>query len=82
MMVIAETLDGDVGIGRTVRLLGGQRTLHRRIRSRLDAHDLLRMGLPGYAAYSGDRDSRFQSIAIIQSGDRDNTRRGFSAGAS
>lgn len=48
-MTIAETLDEDVSLSRTVRLLGGQRTLHRRIRSRLEAHDLLRIGLPGHA---------------------------------
>jgi len=32
-----------------VELLGGRRTLHRRVRSRLEAHDLLREGLPGHA---------------------------------
>lgn len=49
MMTFTEMTDEEVGVGRTVRLLGGQRTLHRRIRSRLDAHDLLREGLPGHA---------------------------------
>ncbi len=36
-------------VSRTVDLLGGQRTLHRLVRSRLEAHDLLRDGLPGHA---------------------------------
>jgi putative toxin-antitoxin system antitoxin component (TIGR02293 family) len=39
----------DVEIRRTVELLGGRRTLHRQVRSRLEAHDLLREGLPGHA---------------------------------
>lgn len=39
----------DVEIGRTVALLGGRRTLHRHVRNRLDAHDLLQDGLPGHA---------------------------------
>ena len=48
-MAISGPSDEDVGVGRTVRLLGGQHTLHRRVRSRLEAHDLLREGLPGHA---------------------------------
>ena len=39
----------DVALSRTVELLGGQRTLHRAVRSRLEAHDLLQDGLPGHA---------------------------------
>ena len=39
----------DGGIGRTVALLGGRRALHRRVSNRLEAHDLLREGLPGHA---------------------------------
>jgi putative toxin-antitoxin system antitoxin component (TIGR02293 family) len=39
----------DADTGRTVDLLGGRRTLHRAIGSRLDAHDLLQDGLPGHA---------------------------------
>ena len=39
----------DVKISRTVELLGGRRTLHRLVRSRLEAHDLIQKGLPGYA---------------------------------
>jgi putative toxin-antitoxin system antitoxin component (TIGR02293 family) len=39
----------DVEISRTVELLGGRRILHRPIRSRLEAHDLLQKGLPGHA---------------------------------
>jgi putative toxin-antitoxin system antitoxin component (TIGR02293 family) len=39
----------DVAINRTVELLGGRRTLHRPVRSRLEAHDLLQKGLPGHA---------------------------------
>jgi len=39
----------DVEISRTVELLGGRRILHRPIRSRLEAHDLLQKGLPGQA---------------------------------
>jgi len=39
----------DTEVGRTVELLGGRRTLHRHVRSRLDAHDLLQDGLPGRA---------------------------------
>jgi len=37
----------DTEIKRTVRLLGGEKVLNRAVRSRLDAHDLLRAGLPG-----------------------------------
>ena len=37
----------DREIGRTVKLLGGQRALRRPVRTRLDAHDLLQRGLPG-----------------------------------
>lgn len=48
-MAPAEPTFEDVEIGRTVELLGGRRTLHRRVRSRLEAHDLLQEGLPGHA---------------------------------
>src|SRR5665213_1344020 len=48
-MAIAEAAIEDVTISRTVELLGGPRTLHRRVRSRLEAHDLLQQGLPGHA---------------------------------
>ena len=47
-MTLAERGTEDADIGRTVKLLGGQRILHRRVRSRLEAHDLLREGLPGH----------------------------------
>ncbi len=40
--------EADIDVGRTVSLLGGRRTLRRAVRSRLDAHDLLRKGLPGH----------------------------------
>jgi putative toxin-antitoxin system antitoxin component (TIGR02293 family) len=36
----------DNGISRAAALLGGRRTLHRSVRSRLEAHDLLAQGLP------------------------------------
>ena len=48
-MALAESNIQDIEIGRTVELLGGRRTLHRSIHSRLEAHDLLQKGLPGYA---------------------------------
>ena len=48
-MAVTEQAVEDAGIGRTVKLLGGRRTLHRVVRTRLDAHDLLREGLPGHA---------------------------------
>jgi putative toxin-antitoxin system antitoxin component (TIGR02293 family) len=48
-MAQAEPTIEDVAISRTVALLGGRRTLHRPIRSRLEAHDLLQEGLPGHA---------------------------------
>jgi putative toxin-antitoxin system antitoxin component (TIGR02293 family) len=48
-MALAEAANEDVGISRTVALLGGRRTLHRSVRSRLEAHDLLQDGLPGHA---------------------------------
>ncbi|HTW71259.1 MAG TPA: antitoxin Xre/MbcA/ParS toxin-binding domain-containing protein [Acetobacteraceae bacterium] len=48
-MALAETGAEDVAISRTAALLGGRRTLHRRIRTRLEAHDLLRHGLPAQA---------------------------------
>lgn len=45
----AEPTIEDVAISRTVELLGGRRTLHRLVRNRLEAHDLLQEGLPGHA---------------------------------
>lgn len=48
-MTHAEHAVEDAGIRRTVDLLGGRRTLHRQVRSRLEVHDLLREGLPGRA---------------------------------
>ena len=48
-MTLAEPKIEDVELGRTVALLGGKRTLHRAIHSRLEAHDLLKRGLPGHA---------------------------------
>ncbi len=39
----------DTEINRTVQLLGGRRTLHRSVHSRLEVHDLLQEGLPGDA---------------------------------
>jgi putative toxin-antitoxin system antitoxin component (TIGR02293 family) len=48
-MALAEPTIEDTAIRRTVELLGGRRTLHRPIRSRLEAHDLLQNGLPGHA---------------------------------
>ncbi|MBV9734272.1 MAG: DUF2384 domain-containing protein [Acidisphaera sp.] len=45
----AEPSRDDVHISRTVELLGGRRTFHRAVRSRLEAHDLLQKGLPGHA---------------------------------
>jgi putative toxin-antitoxin system antitoxin component (TIGR02293 family) len=48
-MALAEATIEDVEISRTVELLGGRRTLHRPVHSRLEAHDLLQEGLPGHA---------------------------------
>jgi len=48
-MSLAEQDFQDAGIRRTVALLGGRGSLHRSIENQLDAHDLLREGLPGYA---------------------------------
>ena len=48
-MSLAETLIDDPAVGRTVELLGGRATLRRPVRSRLEAHDMLREGLPGHA---------------------------------
>ena len=48
-MALVESAIEDVEISRTVELLGGRRTLHRPVRSRLEAHDLLQNGLPGHA---------------------------------
>src|SRR5260221_2775747 len=48
-MALVEPEVEDAGIGRTVELLGGRRVLHRRVRSRLEAHDLIEQGLPGHA---------------------------------
>ena len=48
-MALTQPTIEDAEISRTVALLGGRRTLHRPIRSRLEAHDLLRTGLPGHA---------------------------------
>jgi len=48
-MALIEPLVEDAEIGRTAALFGGRRTLHRQVRSRLEAHDLLKAGLPGHA---------------------------------
>lgn len=48
-MALIEHPVEDPGVGRTVELLGGSGTLHRHVRSRLDAHDLLQEGLPARA---------------------------------
>ena len=48
MALVQPTIE-DAEISRTVELLGGRRTLHRPVRSRLEAHDLLQQGLPGHA---------------------------------
>jgi putative toxin-antitoxin system antitoxin component (TIGR02293 family) len=48
-MALAESAAEPAEISRTVKLLGGRRTLHRPVRTRLEAHDLLQKGLPGYA---------------------------------
>lgn len=48
-MSLAEPEVEDARIGRTVALLGGRGALYRSIVSRLEAHDLLQEGLPGYA---------------------------------
>jgi len=47
-MALADT-EEDAGIHRTVKLLGGKKTLRRSVRSRLDAHDLIQKGLPAPA---------------------------------
>lgn len=48
-MTLVGPASEDIEISRTVELLGGRRTLHRRVRSRLEAHDLIQDGLPGHA---------------------------------
>jgi putative toxin-antitoxin system antitoxin component (TIGR02293 family) len=48
-MTLAEPASEDVEISRTVALLGGRRILHRQVRNRLEAHDLIQLGLPGHA---------------------------------
>jgi len=48
-MTLAEIPDDDSDISRTVKLLGGRKTLRRQVRNRLEAHDLLQKGLPGHA---------------------------------
>ena len=39
----------DLEIERTVELLGGPQVLKRRVKSQLEAHDLLKVGIPGRA---------------------------------
>ena len=48
-MALADSQVEEIEISRTVALLGGKRTLHRSVHSRLEAHDLLQRGLPGHA---------------------------------
>ena len=48
-MALREPGTEDDEISRAVELLGGRRALRRPVRSRLEAHDLLREGLPGHA---------------------------------
>ncbi|HTW33656.1 MAG TPA: antitoxin Xre/MbcA/ParS toxin-binding domain-containing protein [Rhizomicrobium sp.] len=48
-MTLTDPTDDDVEIHRTVKLLGGKKTLRRTIRSRLEAHDLIERGLPAPA---------------------------------
>ncbi|MGA9795901.1 MAG: antitoxin Xre/MbcA/ParS toxin-binding domain-containing protein [Rhizomicrobium sp.] len=45
-MALVENRDEDVEISRTVKLLGGRKTLNHLVCSRLEAHDLLEKGLP------------------------------------
>jgi putative toxin-antitoxin system antitoxin component (TIGR02293 family) len=45
-MALVEPIAEAAELGRTVALLGGQRTLHRIIRTPLETHDLLHAGLP------------------------------------
>jgi len=47
-MTLADPVLEDVEVGRTMDLLGGRRTVHRAVQTRLDAHDLIRDGLPGH----------------------------------
>jgi len=48
-MTLADPTLDDAEVGRTMDLLGGRRTVHRAVQTRLDAHDLIRDGLPGHA---------------------------------
>lgn len=48
-MAIIDQAPEDAEVSRTVALLGGRRTLHRSVRNRLEAHDLLQKGLPTQA---------------------------------
>lgn len=45
-MALVEHVAEEAGLERTVELLGGLRTLHKKIRTPLDTHDLLHAGLP------------------------------------
>lgn len=47
-MLAVEPISEDADIQRTVSLLGGDRILRRRVRTRLEAHDLLQEGLTGH----------------------------------
>lgn len=51
------------GLARVVDLLGGQKTLNRRIRTSLDAHEMIMGGLPGKAVVS-----LFEKLISIQPG--------------
>lgn len=46
-MALREQAQEDPEIVRTVEVLGGRRILHRHIRNRLEAHDVIKEGLPG-----------------------------------
>ena len=48
-MALAEPAEEDAEIERTVKLLGGKKTLRRSVGSQLEAHDLIRKGLPAPA---------------------------------
>ena len=65
-MALAAPFMEDAEITRTAALLGGSRTLHRAVRNRLEAHDLLQEGLPGHALKH-----LWDEVAILQATQHD-----------
>lgn len=63
MSGLNEPRTSEAELKRVVRLLGGQQTLKRQVRSSLDAHEMIMSGLPGKAVVR-----LFENLTLLQLG--------------